>query len=204
MLVVCPQFYTDTGVRLGFCLPLAYIPGVKESPIRPFVKHRIKYNPKRKRENRVGVNSWSARIRENWRYWTAPRAALLNLWGKANESNVLGIWDVVPYTCCLSPLTDTGILYISLSFHNTNPLHASHNTFLFFFSGFSRKNVLTHGKDFLALGLVVRLGRGKFSSSSQDGTCGYVGSHCSLQRFGLEIPLPVPSQHHKSSTATSC
>lgn len=80
------------------------------------------------------------------------------------------------------------------------------NAFLFSLSGFCRKNVLTHGKDFLALGLVVRSGRGKFSGSDPDGTCGCVGSHCSLvplQRFGLEIPLPMPSQHHKSSATMS-
>lgn len=62
------------------------------------------------------------------------------------------------------------------------------------------KNVLTHGKDFLALGLVVWLSRGKFSGSDPDGTCGCVGSHCSLVplwRLGLEIPLPMPSQHRK-------
>lgn len=52
--------------------------------------------------------------------------------------------------------------------------------FSFLLSGFSRKNALTHGKDFLALGLVVRSSRGKFSGSDPDGTCGCVGSHCSL------------------------
>ncbi|CAB1420617.1 unnamed protein product [Pleuronectes platessa] len=57
---------------------------------------------------------------------------------------------------------------------------------------FSRKNVPTHGKDFLALGLVVWSSRGKFSGLSPDGTCGYVGSHCSLQRLWLEIPSPMP------------
>lgn len=104
----------------------------------------------------------------------------------------------------LSPHQHQYSLHFSLSLlHNIHPAHMSPNAFLSLFSGFSRKNVLTHGKDFLALGLVVRLSRGKFSGSGLDGTCGCVGSHCSLVplwRLGLEIPLPMPSQHHKSST----
>lgn len=117
---------------------------------------------------------------------------------------------MVPHTSCLPPLTNANILSVSLSlslsFHNIHPVHMSPNAFLLLLSGFSRKNVLTHGKDFLALGLVVRSSRGKFSGSDPDGTCGCVGSHCSLvplQRLGLEIPLPMPSQHHKSSTTIS-
>lgn len=80
----------------------------------------------------------------------------------------------------------------------------SPNAFLLLFSGF-RKSLLTHGKEFLALGFVVRFCKGKFSGSSQDGTCGCEGSHCSLiplQRLGLEIPLPMPGQHLKGSMAT--
>ncbi len=97
-------------------------------------------------------------------------------------------------------------LSLSLSFHNIHPVQMSPNAFLFLFSELSRKNVLTHGKDFLALGLVVRLSRGKFSGLDPDGTCGCVGSHYSLvplQRLGLEIPLPLPSQHHRSSATIS-
>ncbi len=44
------QFYTDPSARFGFCLPscMAYLPEIKESPTRPFIKHRIKCNLKRK------------------------------------------------------------------------------------------------------------------------------------------------------------
>lgn len=113
---------------------------------------------------------------------------------------------MVPHTSCLFPLTNASTFSISLSVHDIHPQHMPPNAFLFLLSRFSRKNVLTHGKDFLALGLVVRLSRGKFSGSDPDGTCGSVGSHCSLvplQRLGLEIPLPMPSQHRKSSATIS-
>lgn len=190
------EFYTDHGARLGFCFPscMDYLPGLKESPIRPFVKHRIKCNLKRKRENGVRGNPCSARGRGNWKYWTSPRTALLNLWGNASESNILRIWDTDTLHVFLLSPTSVFSQFLSLSFHKISPLHMSPNAFYLLFSGLS-KNVLTHGKDFLALGLVVRFSRGKFSGSSQDGTCGCVGSHCTLvphQRLGWRFPCQCP------------
>lgn len=88
---------------------------------------------------------------------------------------------MVPHTSCLFPLTNASTLSVSLSPSIIyTPCTCPPMPFSFLLSGFSRKNALTHGKDFLALGLVVRSSRGKFSGSDPDGTCSCVGSHCSL------------------------
>lgn len=105
-----------------------------------------------------------------------------------------------PHTSCLFPLTNATqssflSLSHSLSFHNIHPVHMSPNAFLFSLSGFSRKNVLTHRKDYPALGHVVRLSTGKFSGLDPDGTCGWLGSHCCfvpLRGQGWRFPCQCP------------
>lgn len=103
---------------------------------------------------------------------------------------------------CLSPLTNTSIPSIFLfpsiiyTLYTYPPMLSSS-----YCQNSARKIYWLMERTSL---LVVWLSRGKFSGSDPDGTCGCVESHCSfvpLQRLGLEIPLPMPSQHHNSSTA---
>lgn len=168
LILLLLNFILTLVLGWGSVCPAAWLIYLGWRKVPTDLKHRIKCNLKRKGENGVRVNPWSARGRGNWRYWTAPRTALLNFWGKANKSSILGIWDT--HTSCLSSHQH----HYSLFFSPT----MCPNAFLLF-SGF-RNGLLTHGKDFLALGFVVWFCKGKFSSSSRGGTCGREGSHCSL------------------------
>lgn len=104
-----------------------------------------------------------------------------------------------PHTSCLFPLTNA--TYI-LSCHNIHPAHMSPSAFLFLLSRVSRKKCTNSSKGLFCswpCGVLVHREVLRFGSRRHLWLCGIPLLSCFTQGLALEIPMPMPSQHHKSS-----